>query len=151
MEQQETKPKNDMKKTLIICGSAIVVAAIALVCVLVLAGNGNSGVSDITSGTIMNGGEMTFEDFCFGMKEDLPQETMDEVKRLYEEAKQAMKEGDMDKLDEVYQELDSLDVFDFSNINIESLGNMEGVIIMDENGNMLDELPEGAETINVED
>lgn len=150
MEQQETKPKNDMKKTLIICGSAIVVAAIALVCVLVLTGNNNSGLAEI-NGTLMNGGEMTFEDFCFGMKEDLPQETMDEVKRLYEEAKQAMKEGDMDKLDEVYQELDSLDVFDFSNINIESLGNMEGVIIMDENGNMLDELPEGAETINVED
>lgn len=108
---ENTDKKSDMKKTLIICGSAVLVAAIALVCVLTLGNGGNSS----TNGDVLFEGEMTFEDFCLGMKKDLPEETMEEVKRLYEEAKKAMKDGDMEKVEKVYTELANLDVYDLSN------------------------------------
>lgn len=111
---ENTDKKNDMKKTLIICGSAVLVAAIALVCVLTLGNGANSNTSE---DAVLIDGEMTFEDFCFEMKEDLPQETMDEVNRLYEEVKQAMKDGDMEKVEKVYTQLAELDVYDYSNVD----------------------------------
>lgn len=111
MEQQKETKQSDNKKTLIICGSAVLIAAIALVCVIVLGGGANSGMDEDMG---LFGGELTFEDFCLGMKKDLPEETMNEVKRLYEEAKQAMKDGDVKKIEKVYEELASLDVYDDS-------------------------------------
>ena len=141
MENNEVKPKNDIKKTLIICGTVLAVVVIALVCVFVLTGkpsaeaglSGNSGVIDA--------GDLSFEQFTMGMKQDLPPETMEEVKRLYAQVQKAMEENDTDKMSEAFEELNALDVFDESMMNMDS---MEGVIIMDENGNVLDGLPEGA-------
>lgn len=130
MEQQETKQNNGNKKTLIICGSAVLVAAIALVCVLILGGGNSDNMSFMD-------GEMTFEAFCFGIKEDVPQETMDEVKRLYEQAKQAMKDGDQAKLNKVYEDLDELNIFDYSNLDT-GFETTDGTAFSDESGNPID-------------
>ena len=141
MEQNEAKPKSDIKKTIIICGTILVVVVIALVCVLVLTGKPSPEAELPGNPSVIGAEDMSFEQFTMGMKQDLPPETMDEVKRLYEQVQKAMKENDTDKMSEAFEELSALGVFDESMMNMDS---MDGVIIMDENGNVLDELPEGA-------
>jgi flagellar basal body-associated protein FliL len=138
MENQNltnTKGSNQTKKTLIICGSIVIVAVIVMVCIFMLQGKKNTNNMEIMdNGAFLSGSEMSFEDFCMGMKKDLPQETMDEVKRLYDAMKQAEKDKDMDRIGEIFEELAQLDVFDNSGFDMISSGS---VIITDENGNIL--------------
>lgn len=143
MEQQNSNGNNQMKKTLIICGSILAVAVIALVCIMILTNQKTPNQAEmLNGGMLMDPSEMTFEEFCMGMKKDLPQETMNEVKRLYEVLQKAFEDEDMDKVNEVYKELEQLDVYDFS--QFEDMGLDGGVIIMDENGNVSipDEIPD---------
>lgn len=133
MEKQNTEGNNQMKKTLIICGSILAVAIIAIVCIILLTGQ-NQNQTEMLNGTmLMDPSEMTFEEFCMGMKKDLPQETMDEVKRLYEEMQKAFEDEDMDKVNDIYEQLDQLDVYDFS--QFEHMEKAGAVIITDKNGN----------------
>ena len=141
MEKSEVKSKNDIKKTIIICGTILVVVVIALVCVLVLTGKPSAEPVLSDNPAAIGADDMTFEQFTMGMKKDLPPETMEEVKRLYEQVQEAMEENETDKMQEAFEELNALDVFDMSMMNMDS---MDGVIIMDEDGNVLEGLPEGA-------
>lgn len=139
MENQNSitpKGSNQTKKTLIVCGSIVIVAVIAMVCIFVLQGKKNTNnMAIMDNGMIMGGSEMSFEQFCMGMKEDLPQETMDEVKKLYDEMKQAEKDKDMDRVGEIFEELAHLDVFDTNGFDMVPGG--ASVIITDMDGNVI--------------
>lgn len=58
--------------------------------------------------------EMSYKDFKMGMKTDLSQETEKNVKEIYDQMSKALKNGDNKKIDELYGELDKLDVYDSS-------------------------------------
>lgn len=144
MENQNANQSKESstKKILIICGSVVLVALIAMVCVFMLQGKKNtSNLESMDGNMIMDMSKLSFEDFSMGMKKDLPKETMDEVKRLYEKIIQASKDNKMDKVTELYDELFKLDVYDMETTGD---GEVAGVIIMDENGNILEggEIPD---------
>ena len=63
-------------------------------------------VEDIESGD----SGMTFEEFLIGMKEDLSPEVMEELKEIYEEWVQAEKEGDTEKIAELYEIIQGMGV-----------------------------------------
>lgn len=57
---------------------------------------------------------MTFEEFCVGMKGDLSDEVLEEVRELYEQWIEAEKEDDpkvmAERMEEIYEEIVDLDV-----------------------------------------
>ena len=117
MEKQEMKMGNQersRKKTLIVCITTIAVVTIVLVCVLII--NSSKTDTEDMDAVLMNS-DMTFEEFCDGMKEDLSDEVMAEVEQLYEEAKQALEAEDNDALNEVYEKLAKLDVYEAGTVN----------------------------------
>ena len=57
-----------------------------------------------------NEGVTTFEEFCVGMKDDLSKEVLEEVRDLYEQWVEAEKNGDSDRMTEIYEQLVDLDV-----------------------------------------
>ena len=117
MEKQEMKmgnQKRSRKKTLIVCVTTIAVVTIVLVCVLII--NSSKTDTEDMDAVLMNS-DMTFEEFCDGMKEDLSDEVMAEVEQLYEEAKQALEAEDNDALNEVYEKLAKLDVYEAGTVN----------------------------------
>lgn len=118
MEKQNTEGNNQMKKTLIICGSILAVAVIAIVCIILLTNQNQNQNEVLNDGMVMDPSEMTFEEFCMGMKKDLPQETMDEVKRLYDELQKAQENNQIDRVSEIFEELNQLDVYDFGNSGV---------------------------------
>lgn len=92
-----------MKKTIIIMGSLILAAIIALTLVLVLKPQNKrpSMLRDMQT-------DMTFEQFTKSMKSDLPSETMDEVKELFEK----FKDADMEGKAEILNKLREMDVYE---------------------------------------
>lgn len=77
-----------MKKTIIIMGSLVLVAIIALILVIALRGGdkaaGRGGRAKM---------EITYEQFSQNLKDDLSQETLEEVEALFEELQDADTEG----------------------------------------------------------
>lgn len=148
MEKQNTEGNNQMKKTLIICGSILAVAVIAMVCIIILTNQNQNQTEILNGGMMMDPSEMTFEEFCMGMKKDLSPEIMEEVRRLFDEMKKAYKNNQEERIGEIYEELNKLDVYD-NHINLDmgdfDIGDIDfsdmdsgSVIIMDENGNVIE-------------
>lgn len=61
-------------------------------------------------GTPYESGSLTFEEFCLGMKANLSQEVMEELRALYEQFMEAEKNNDADKIMELYETLVDMDV-----------------------------------------
>ena len=64
----------------------------------------------LTDEDFNNEGGTTFEEFCVGMKDDLSEEVLEEVRDLYEQWVEAEKNGDADRMTEIYEQLVDLDV-----------------------------------------
>lgn len=90
-----------MKKTIIIMGSLVLVAVIALTLVIALKPKRQQNVP--IEGRL----DMTFEMFTKSMKEDLSNETMDKVEELYKK----FEKGDMKVKAEVLKELREMGVY----------------------------------------
>lgn len=135
MENQNVNESMKTKRLLIICGCIIVVAAIALIGVLVLKDRNENSLPDFLDQAAMVGiEEMTFEQYSMGMRKDLPAETLEEAKRLFEELQQASADGDAGRMNEINMELARLDLFDFDLSNMQS----RTVMAFDAEGNPVD-------------
>ena len=64
----------------------------------------------LTDEDFNNEGGTTFEEFCVGMKDDLSEEVLEEVRDLYEQWVEAEKNMDSDRMTEIYEQLVDLDV-----------------------------------------
>ena len=100
------------KKLIIICTTIILVVAIVMTGVFIITKDNPS--KNVVIGDIGNmiDMEMSYEDFTFGMKEDLSQEIMDEVKSLYDEFLQALENNDDKEINSVFEKLSKLEVYD---------------------------------------
>jgi hypothetical protein len=140
----ETNEKTMIKKTMWICGGALLFALIALGCILIFTSGRSRNQMGMLEGDILAGlNEMTFEEFRSGMKADLSQETLDEVKRIFEQMQQAAVENDAEKVMQLYAELNQLDVYDFNPQDLPE-GVIGNAVILDQDGNAVDpdDLPE---------
>jgi len=98
-----------MKKTLIICGTFVLVAVIALVTVIVLKADGPGTDEGYDKGEkFREMPDMTYEEFTKGMKKDLSRELKAEVDALFEEYQTA----DQDRRSEIFTDLYSLGVYE---------------------------------------
>ena len=96
-----------MKKTLIICGTIVLVAIIALAAVLVLKSDGmdKGGYDDKALRELP---DMTYEEFTKGMSADLSREVQAEVDMLYEQYQDA----DQQRRAEIFRELKGLGIYE---------------------------------------
>jgi len=99
---------NNMKKTIIICVTLVLVTVLGLTAVIIIKNSQNKEEMQ----KINSIGEMSYEDFTFGMKEDLSQEVIDEVKSLYYDFLQALENNDDKAINNVFDKLSKLDVYD---------------------------------------
>lgn len=148
MEENKTPQKNENKRLIIICATIILVAVMALLGVIILKNNSTNPEYEIYGD--LSGIEMTYEDFTYGMKEDLSADVEQQVKDLYDEFLEANENNDQEAITAVFNKLDKLDVYDE-----EMMGNMEIIEMtpeelaqLDPDGDGVivfegDELPEG--------
>ncbi|MCK5129496.1 MAG: hypothetical protein KAQ68_06580 [Clostridiales bacterium] len=143
------------KKLIIICTTIILVVAIVMTGVFII-------TKDKPSKNVVIGGmgnmidmEMSYEDFTFGMKEDLSQEVMDEVKSLYDEFLQALENNDDKEINNVFEKLSNLEVYDegamqsgMIEISPEEFAKLDpdgdGIIVFDKG-----DLPDGVEVESI--
>jgi len=121
METNNTPQNKENKKLIIICATTVIVAALALVTVLVL--KSNSSKSDFKIYGDLSEFTMTYDDFTYGMKEDLPADVEEQIKNLYDEFLVASENSDDTAMIKIFDELDKLDVYDEG-----MMENMGGVI-----------------------
>lgn len=112
METNNTSKKNEYKKLIIICSTIALVAAMALVGVLVL--KNNSSKSDYEMMGDLSDFEMTYEDFAYGLKEDMSADEQAQVEALYNEFLEASKNNDENAMMDIFARLDELDLYDES-------------------------------------
>ena len=148
MEEKNIPKKNENKRLMIICATIVLVAVMALVSVIVLKNNSSEAGYDMYGD--LSDFEMTYEDFTYGMKADLSADVEEQVKALYDEFLQASKNNDEKAIMEIFEKLDSMDVYDEA-----TMGNMEIVELtpeelaqLDPDGDGIivfegDEIPEG--------
>jgi hypothetical protein len=101
-----------MKKTLIICGTIVLAAVIALVLVVVLKADDTAAVpekGDMEKGQkVREFVDMTYEEFTKGMDENLSYEVQTQVDALYEEYQGA----DQERRALIFRELLGLGVYE---------------------------------------
>jgi len=119
MENTNIEQKNENKKLIIICATIVLVVIAALAIVLIL--KNDSSKSEFTMQGNISGLQMTYEDFTFGMKDDLSAEVEEKVKSLYDDFVAASEQNDGEAISKVFEELNKLDVYDDNFI-----GNMGG-------------------------
>jgi hypothetical protein len=97
--------KKNYKKLIIICSVVVLFAVLLLVGALIYKNNKANDLSD------EQGYEMTYEDFTFGMKDDLSEEVKQQVKEIYNDYVAAVEKNDNDAIDKVFAKLDELSVY----------------------------------------
>jgi len=98
-----------MKKTLIICGTTILVAVIALITTIVLKADGSATNKEYDkSKELKELPDMTYEEFTKGMSKDLSREVLAEVDALFEEYQSA----DQERRNEIFTDLYYLGVYE---------------------------------------
>lgn len=112
--------KKQGTKTMLICVAAIVISLAVFLVIAFRSSYLNNlnkqGSSEIeeeanaeASGLISG---LTFEDFTYGMRDDLSDEQLQEVERIYDETMEAYKAGDIDRANELTEELYEMQVFE---------------------------------------
>ena len=119
MENTNIEQKGENKKLIIICAAIVLVAALALTTVLIL--KNNSSKNDFSMQGDISKLQMTYEDFTFGMKDNLPAEVEEKVKSLYDDFVAASEKNNPEAIVKIFDELNKLDVYED-----DFMGNMGG-------------------------
>lgn len=148
---------NSNKKLIIICITIILVVAMVMAVVIIMVKNkSKDNTMSIDGMEMLLNEQISYEEFIFGIKDDVTDEEEAALKELYAELNEAISNDDNDAVMEVYAKLSRLDIYDDSiikgimELSPEDFANLDpngsGVVYFGEG-----ELPDGFEIIGESD